>query len=301
MQWWVWVLIGWTALAVVLAVPVGLMIRVADQRSGSVPAEVPVGSPAAVPAGLATAPAPRPTRRRIPVPPVAAALAGVGVVLEAVGFVVRTTGNERGTAALLSMDQPLSLPRMYVTALFVAAAMAAFLGATRAPGRRAWWVGVGLVAVAVAQVKGGGTVHVEALDWFGVSGRPLVAAVGSAVVVGVVLTVLWAISRNERRGRRRVLIAFSLYGAAAVGLSAVSSIASQSLGASTALAAGATFVEESGEVLGGVAVLVAVLVSVAPRLVLPAAWALRRAQDAETIDAPGTLPAFSPGSGYLRG
>lgn len=290
MPWWGWVLIGWTAVAVVLAVPVGLLLGAAERRSGLVP--VPVDAVRPVRAAA-------PARRRIPVPPVAVALAGVGVTLEAIGFVVRTSGNERGTAALLSMDQPLSLPRMYVTALFAAAAMAAFLGATRAPGRRAWWVGVGLVAAVVAQVKGGGTVHVEALAWFGVSGRPVVAAVGSAVVVGVVLTVLWAVSRNDRRGRRRVLLAFSLYGAAAVGLSAVSSIAGQSLGSST-WPATATFVEESGEVLGGVAVLIAVLVSVAPRLVLPAAWALRRTQDAETIDAPGTLPAWSPGSSYLR-
>ena len=292
MPWWGWVLIGWTAVAVLLAVPVGLLLGAAERRSGLVP--VPAD---AVPSPARTA---SPARRRIPVPPVAVALAGVGVTLEAVGFVVRTTGNERGTAALLSMDEPLSLPRMYVTALFAAAAMAAFLGATRSPGRRAWWVGVGLVSLAVAQVKGGGTVHVEALDRFGVSGRPVVAALGSAAVLAVVLGMLWTVSRNDRRSRRRVLVAFSLYGAAAVGLSAVSSIAGSSPG-SPVWPAAATFVEESGEVLGGVAVLVAVLVGVAPRLVLPAAWALRRTQDAQTIDAPGTLPAWSPDSTYLRG
>ena len=292
MPWWGWVLIGWTALAVVLAVPVGLLLGAAERRSGLAPVEID-----SVRAAVRAA---APARRRIPVPPVAVALAGVGVTLEAVGFVVRTTGNERGTAALLSMDEPLSLPRMYVTALFAAAAMAALLGATRSPGRRAWWVGVGLVAVAVAQVKGGGTVHVEALDWFGVRGRPVVAALGSTVVLAAVLTLLWTVSRNDRRSRRRVLVAFSLYGAAAVGLSAVSSIADRSLG-SPVWPAAATFVEESGEVLGGVAVLVAVLVGVAPRLVLPAAWALRRTQDAQTIDAPGTLPGWSPESSYLRG
>jgi hypothetical protein len=37
-------------------------------------------------------------------------------------------------------------------------------------------------------------------------------------------------------------------------------------------------------------VLTAVLVGVAPRLVLPADWLLRREADAQTIDAPGALP-----------
>jgi hypothetical protein len=34
-----------------------------------------------------------------------------------------------------------------------------------------------------------------------------------------------------------------------------------------------------------------VLVGVAPRLVLPADWALRRRADAETVDAPAALPS----------
>lgn len=47
----------------------------------------------------------------------------------------------------------------------------------------------------------------------------------------------------------------------------------------------ATFVEASGEALAGVAVLVSVLVGVAPRLVLLAAW-LRRDDDALSLEAP---------------
>jgi hypothetical protein len=47
----------------------------------------------------------------------------------------------------------------------------------------------------------------------------------------------------------------------------------------------ATFVEEAGEALAGVAFLMAVLVGVAPRLVLPASWALRRTADAEAVAA----------------
>jgi hypothetical protein len=56
------------------------------------------------------------------------------------------------------------------------------------------------------------------------------------------------------------------------------------------MAVTATFLEESGEALAGVAVLVAVLVGVAPRLVLPADWALRRTADAHTIEVSDHLP-----------
>ena len=53
----------------------------------------------------------------------------------------------------------------------------------------------------------------------------------------------------------------------------------------SAAAAAATFVEESGEALAGVGYLVAVLVGVAPQLVLPAGWPLRRRADAEAAAA----------------
>jgi len=53
----------------------------------------------------------------------------------------------------------------------------------------------------------------------------------------------------------------------------------------------ATFVEESGEALAGVAFLIAVLVGVAPRLVLPATWPLRRTADAHTLEVPDAVPA----------
>jgi hypothetical protein len=63
-----------------------------------------------------------------------------------------------------------------------------------------------------------------------------------------------------------------------------------SAGSSAYWTAAATFVEETGEAFGAVAVLVAVLVGVAPRLVLPADWLLRRQADAETVDAAVVLP-----------
>ena len=69
-------------------------------------------------------------------------------------------------------------------------------------------------------------------------------------------------------------------GAASVGLSTVSAAAVWQW------AVTATCLEESGEALAGVAVLVAVLVGIAPRLGLPASWVLRRKDDAALLDAP---------------
>ena len=276
MPWWGWVLTGWLGLSLVLAPLVGMAIREADRRE--------------VPAALLPLPAPRPTRRRIPMPPLAAALLLVSATLEAVGFVIRATGHERGAARLWAMDLPLSVPRMFVAALFAAAAVVAVIGAARGTGRRPWWLAVAAVTAAIAQVKAGGTVHVRALEVAGVGQRPVLAAVGSAAVVVVVVAALWWLSRTERRDRRRVLTALSFYSLAAVGLSAVSSLVGR--GGDRFWSAAATFAEETGEAFGGVAVLVAVLVGVAPRLVLPADWVLRRTADAETVDAPGALPAW---------
>jgi hypothetical protein len=146
-----------------------------------------------------------------------------------------------------------------------------------------------VIAALIGEIKAGGTVHSGAIAALGLGGRPLLALVLSAAAVAVVLVVLWWLSRTERRDRRRMLIALGLYATAAVGLSGVTSLIA-SAGASPYWTAVATFVEETGEAFGAVAVLTAVLVGVAPRLVLPADWLLRREADAQTIDAPGALP-----------
>ena len=69
-----------------------------------------------------------------------------------------------------------------------------------------------------------------------------------------------------------------------MGLSALAVYATGTYGAASSWAAGATFLEESGEALAGVMFLLAVLTGVAPRLVLPAGWPLRRAADAHTLE-----------------
>jgi hypothetical protein len=300
--WWLWVLGGlavWTVVAVLLGIIVGRGIRLADRRSPGTGVDD-VLTTADLPASLRPGPvaAPAPVRRRaIPVPAIGIALFAVGVVLETIGYVLRLNGATGASARLLSMDAPYSLPRMFVAAVFAAAALAAVAGAGSLPGRRAWWLGVGLVAAGIASVKAGSTVHSDALsalgDAVGSRGALLISVALAAAVVGA----LWFLSRTERRDRRRVLGVLALYAGAAVGLSAVSTAVAGAAGGASNWAAAATFLEESGEALSGVAFLVAVLAGVAPRLVLPATWPLRRSVDAQTLDLPEQLPGRSAAGG----
>ncbi|WNV76034.1 hypothetical protein [Geodermatophilus sp. DSM 44513] len=269
---WIWVVGGlvlWVLLAFTVAVVVGRGIRIADLRAvGPLTDAVP-----AVPAVRLRAP-----RRRVPLPPVGIALAATAVLLETTGYVVRLTGTSGPLSRTLSMDAPWSAPRTFVAALFAVAAVAAVAGAARTPGRRGWWLAVGLVCAGVAVVKAGGTLHVEA-------GAALSAGLGrggalavSVALAAAVLAVLGYVTRDERRDRRRVLSCLAGYAVASVGLSAVSAAVS------APWVATATYLEESGEALAGVAVLMAVLVGVAPRLVLPASWVLRREEDRQAAE-----------------
>jgi hypothetical protein len=228
-----------------------------------------------------------PPRRAIPLPPVGVALAGTAVALETCGFVMRLNDTAGPVAQLLSMDAPFSLPRLFVAVLFAAAAIAAVVAATQAESRRTWWLAVAVVAAGIASVKAGGTVHADAIgaleDALGAGAAVLLSALAAVVVV----TGLWSFTRTERRDRRRILGTLGFYAAASVGLSAVSAIVP------AGWATAATYLEESGEALAGVAFLVAVLVGVAPRLVLPASWVLRREADAQTLDLREPAPSRS--------
>ena len=172
----------------------------------------------------------------------------MAVALETSGYVSRLTGSTGPTARLLSMDAPFSLPRMFVAALFAAAALAAVAGAGALPGRRTWWLAVGLVGGVIAAVKAGSTVHAEALNALSavVGGSPLSpsarrsrrsssvrcgSSAGPSVVTGAACSASWrstrwplSVSRPSRPSRR-----------------------TRTAGSNVATAA--TFVEESGEAL----------------------------------------------------
>jgi hypothetical protein len=272
---WTWIVGGlavWVVVAVALGVVLGRGIRLADRNSPGTGVDRPLTT-----AALGGAPAvARPARRRVPLPPVGVGLALLAVALETAGYALRLRGSSGAVAQALSMDAPWSLPRTYVATLFAVAAVAAVAGAARNPGRRTWWLAVGAVAAGIAVVKAGSTVHVTAMEALSAAVSPAGAVAVSALAAVAVLAVLAFLSRAERRDRRRVLSTLGLYAVASVGLSALSSVAGSWY-------ATATFVEESGEALAGVAVLMAVLVGVAPRLVLPATW-LRREDDAISLE-----------------
>jgi hypothetical protein len=282
--WWLWVvggLVVWLVVAAVLGLVIGRSIRLADSRSPGTGATL---TTADLPGAFVAARPATARRRVIPLPPVGVGLAGTAVALETCGFVVRLTGTTGSAAQLLSMDAPGSLPRLYVAFLFAAAALASVVAAARMSGRRAWWLAVALVAGGIASVKAGGTVHAEAIHALNVAVGTRAAVLLSVLGAVVVVAGLWTFTRTERRDRRRVLGTLGLYAVASVGLSAVSAMAP------AGWAVTATYVEESAEALAGIAFLMAVLVGVAPRLVLPAAWPLRRTADAQTLDVPATLP-----------
>jgi hypothetical protein len=285
---WLWVvggLIAWFLLGLPVALVVGRSIRRADlldgTAAGATSATVFVGNMARETPPPVTA---RTRRRTVPLPAFGVALVVTALALETTGYVVQLTGSTGTTAQVLSMDRPLSLPRMFVAMLFAAAATAAVAGVGRMPGRRAWWLAVGAVAGGIAAVKAGSNVHSEALHLLNGAVGEVAAVLLSALAAVAVLGGLWILSRTERRDRRRVLGVLALYAGASVGLSAVSSLAGDLYGSVSTWAVGATFLEELGEALAGVAFLMAVLVGVAPRIALPARWALRRRADAYGLE-----------------
>jgi hypothetical protein len=289
--WVLWIVGGlavWTAVAFLFAVVIGKGIRMADRQAG-VPDDASALATADLPATM-RAPAASSRRRAIPLPPVGIALAALAVALETTGFLLRLTGSTGPTAQVLSMDAPYSVPRMFVVSLFAAAAVAAVAGASTFPGRRAWWLAVGLVAGGIAAVKAGSTVHSSAIHALEAAFGSRLALLLSVAAATAVVAALGFLTRTERRDRRRVLGVLALYAVASVGLSAVSAVAAGGYGGASSWAITATFVEESGEALAAVAFLMAVLAGVAPRLVLPGTWALRRSADAQTLALPERLP-----------
>ena len=95
---WTWILAGlvvWVLLAFVVAAVIGRGIRMADVASpgtGEQAAPVLPGAP------RTSTVASRAARRRVPLPPVGIALAGVVVALETVGYVLRLNGATGRTA-----------------------------------------------------------------------------------------------------------------------------------------------------------------------------------------------------------
>jgi hypothetical protein len=301
--WWLWVvggLVAWFVLASAFALLIGRSVRFADLRSSDAGRAAALSTLEAPDLDVAVPPV-RQRRRAVPLPSIGVALAAAVVAVETAAYVVRLTGTSGAWADLLATDAPLSLPRLFVASLFAVAALAAVAGARVIPGRRTWWLAVGVVAAGIAVIHAVSTVHADA---FGALHRAIgapAAVLVSGLVAGGVIGALALLSRSERRDRRRILGVLALYSGGAVGLAGLTSLTTQTYGAQSSLAAAAAFLQGAGASLAGVAFLMAVLVGVAPRLVLPARWALRRQVDAHTLDVPAVSHGHSaPGGASAR-
>jgi hypothetical protein len=188
------------------------------------------------------------------------ALAGLAVGLFGLGFVVRwrcTVGTcaLAGHEWLFDIDAVGGLPRLFTTSLFVATAVAAAVVARRRTGRaRLWWsavtaLGVGLVGAKLVSVHS----LAEAAD-----GRGTTLLVGVASTV-VGLPVLAAVGRAWRVPRTgAVVLALAAYALAALGLDQVTGVVT-ALDPAPLPDAAATLVEELGEALAALVLLVVVV------------------------------------------
>ena len=144
---------------------------------------------------------------------------------------------------LLDLDQVGSLPRLFITALFVAVAMLAARAAARScrPARW-WWV---LVALGCAVLAGAKLVsaHSAAEEVDGRTGTLL----GGLLLSLVGLPVLWWCGRRwSVPAAGAVTFALALYAAAALGLDQLTALVHHE-GSGRISVAVATFVEEGGE------------------------------------------------------
>jgi hypothetical protein len=175
-------------------------------------------------------------------------LGALGGLLFAVGLVVRlrcAVGRcpAPQTRQVLDLDAVGSLPRLFISALFVAVAVLGARAAARAePPARWWWrlVAVGGGVLAVAKLV---SVHsaAEAAD-----GRwgTLVGSLG-LTLVGL-LALWWAGRRWSVPAAGTVTLALSAYAAAALGLDQVTALVGL-VEAGPISRAFATFLEEAGE------------------------------------------------------
>lgn len=188
------------------------------------------------------------------------ALAGLAVGLFGLGFVVRwrcTVGScaLAGHEWLFDIDAIGGLPRLFTTSLFLATTVAAAVVAVRLPGRaRVWWaviaaIGVGLVGAKLVSVH-----SVMETD----DGRGTTLLVGAvATLVGLpLLAVAGRAWRVPRAGA--VVTALALYALAALGLDQVTGLVA-AIDPAPLPDAAATFVEELGEALTALALLVVVV------------------------------------------
>ncbi|MGY1644316.1 hypothetical protein ACI782_24680 [Geodermatophilus sp. SYSU D00703] len=188
------------------------------------------------------------------------ALAGAAVALFAAGFVVRLECRIGGGCGrwswLLDLDAVGGLPRLFTTVLLAAASWAALRAACAASGGPArWWTAVGALGLVLAAAK---LVSIHGTLKAGVP--PLVQFLVGVVLAVPVLAALWGAGRRAGvAATGAVVLALAGYAAAALSLDVLTDLAAlvqHRIGLLTRAAG--TLVEELGEALAALALLVVV-------------------------------------------
>ena len=158
-------------------------------------------------------------------------------------------------ARFLDPDALGGVPRLVTTALFVLAAVVAWRACRGATGRAAlWWGAVAAICAALAVLKLLSAHSVAKSD------SAVLTLVGSLGLAAIALAVLLALGRRWGvPGTGAVVLAMALYAAAAIGLDVVTGAVEAAQTHAGALSgAAATFVEELGEALTALVLLVTV-------------------------------------------
>lgn len=187
------------------------------------------------------------------------ALALVGGLVFTVGLVVGlrcAVGScpDPAVRRLFRLDALGALPRLFTTGLFLAVAVLAALAAVRSAGRaRLWWAGVVAGGVMLTVAKAVSSHSALERD----DGR-FVTLVGAVLVTAIGLSLLrWAGRAWSVPGTTPIVLALGLYAAAAIGLDQITMAVAGLPHPWVALAV-ATFVEEGGEAVTALVLLVIV-------------------------------------------
>ena len=187
------------------------------------------------------------------------ATAALGLFL--LGFLVALRCGPRGcdgslAARMLDLDAVGGVPRLFTTALFLGTGVLAWRAARSASGGAAtWWTAVTVVAAGLAVAKVA-SVHSTLKN----SVSPMLTLVGGLALTALALGALWMSGRRWGvAATRPVVLALATYAVVALGLDLLTGTAAavqDRVGWLTV--SGTTFVEELGEALAALLLLVTV-------------------------------------------
>ncbi|MGZ4648666.1 MAG: hypothetical protein ACXVYC_20340 [Blastococcus sp.] len=188
------------------------------------------------------------------------ALGALALVLFPIGLITRLRcGLGRCTGStlqhLFDLDSIGGLPRLFISGLFVAVGVLGWIARRRSAGTaRTWWTAIAGVGVVLAVAK---TVSAHSTAKHS---APLLTLVVGLLLTGVALAALTVTGRRWGiAAARPIAVALGVYAAAALGLDAVTTAVAAAQDHVGALSAAAsTFVEELGEALAALFVVVTV-------------------------------------------